>query len=62
MANDDWTADDVKHAVMNGRVVLQEQKQDVLWRVVGSDIDGGQIQVVVAVSEDKIEIKVVTTF
>jgi hypothetical protein len=62
MADDGWTADDVKHAVMNGRVVLQEQKQDVLWRVVGTDIDGGQIQVVVAVYESEIEIKVVTTF
>ena len=62
MGNDGWTADDVKHAVMNGLVILEEQKRDVLWRVLGRDIDGGQIQVVVAVDEWSIKIKVVTTF
>jgi Domain of unknown function (DUF4258) len=62
MDNDRWNADDVKYAVMNGRVILEEQKRDVLWRVLGRDIDGGQIQVVVAVDEGSIEIKVVTTF
>jgi hypothetical protein len=62
MKKDGWTADDVKHAVTNGRIVLQEQKQDVLWRVQGKDIDGNGIQVVVAVDEASITIKVVTTF
>jgi hypothetical protein len=62
MGNDGWTADDVKHAVMNGRVILEEHKRDVLWRVVGRDFDGNQIQVVVAVYEGSIKIKVVTAF
>jgi hypothetical protein len=62
MADDGWSADDVKHAVMNGRVVLQEQKQDILWRVEGSDVDGSQIRVVIAVFEREIQIKVITAF
>lgn len=62
MANDGWTADDVQFALMNGQVVLQEQKRDVLWRVEGTDIDGGRIKVVVAVYELTIKIKVITTF
>ena len=62
MGKDGWSADDVKHAVMTGRVILEEQKHDVLWRVSGTDIDGGKIQVVVAVYEAAIKIKIVTTF
>ena len=62
MANDGWTADDVRHAVMNGRVVLEEQKQDRLWRVEGKDVDGNRIQVVAAVDEVGIRVKVITTF
>jgi hypothetical protein len=61
-AKDGRSADDVKYAVMLGRVVLEEQKRDVLWRVMGPDIDGGQIQIVVAVYERAIRIKVITTF
>ena len=62
MAADGWTADDVQFALMNGQVILQEQKRDVLWRVEGTDIDGGRIRVVVAVYELTIRIKVITTF
>jgi hypothetical protein len=47
---------------MNGQVVLQEQKKDRLWRSVGKDIDGDRIQVVVAVYEEEITIKIITTF
>jgi hypothetical protein len=53
---------DVQSALMNGQVTLQEQKQDTLWRVVGKDIDGRTIEVVVAVYEAEIAIKVVTAF
>jgi hypothetical protein len=62
MAKDGWTADDVIHAVTNGQVVLEEQKQDRLWRVDGKDVDGNRIQVVVAVYETDIRIKVITAF
>jgi hypothetical protein len=62
MAKDGWTAADVQFALMNGQVVLHEQKRDILWRVEGTDIDGGRIQVVVAVYELTIRIKVITTF
>ena len=47
---------------MNGQVVLHEQKKDLLWRVEGRDVDGNKIEVVVAVHEEAITIKVVTTF
>lgn len=53
---------DVESALTNGQVVLQEQKQDTLWRVKGKDIDGNNIEVVVAVYESAIAIKVVSTF
>jgi hypothetical protein len=46
----------------NGRVILHEIKQDLLWRVIGNDLDGGRVQVVVAVDEEEIAIKMVTTF
>jgi hypothetical protein len=62
MAADGWTADDVQEALINGHVVLHEQKRDLLWRVEGTDIDGGRIRVVVAVYELIIRIKVITTF
>ena len=63
MANDGWTANDVMHVLMtNGQVILHELKRDVLWRIEGTDIDGGRIRVVVAVYEMAIEIKVITTF
>lgn len=53
---------DVECALTNGQVILEERKSDVLWRVKGNDIDGNNIEIVVAVYEDDIEIKVVTTF
>jgi hypothetical protein len=62
LAKDGRTTDDVETALMNGRVVLHEQKKDLLWRVVGKDIDGNGIQVVVAVDAANLVIKVVTTF
>jgi hypothetical protein len=45
-----------------GRVAWVEQKQDVVWHVEGRDIDGRRLRVVVAVFEDLIKIKVITTF
>jgi|SRR5882672_7350993 len=60
--NDGWTTDDVIHAVRNGRVVLEEQKQDRLWRVEGKDVDGNRVQVVVAVDDVGIRVKVITAF
>jgi chromosome condensin MukBEF ATPase and DNA-binding subunit MukB len=62
MGNDDRTANDIQFAVMNGQVVLHEQKRDVLWRVEGRDLDGRRIQIIVAVYEQAIRIKIVTTF
>lgn len=63
IAADGWTANDVIHALMtNGQVVLHEQKKDLLWRVEGRDLDGGQIRVVIAVYEITIRIKVITVF
>jgi hypothetical protein len=56
------TAPDIQHALTNGRVTLHEQKRDLLWRVLGADVDGNRMEVVVAVYEDAIAIKVVTVF
>lgn len=63
LAKDGRTADDVRYAVVtNGQVTLHELKRDLLWRVEGKDIDGGRIQVVVAVFATVIKIKVITAF
>jgi len=62
MQNDGWAAEDVVHAVKSGRVILQEQKKDRLWRVEGRDVDGNRMEVIVAVYEMAIAIKVITTF
>src|SRR4051812_41092968 len=62
MKKDGWTANDIHFALMNGQVVMHEQKQDVLWRVEGTNIDGERITVIVALYELTIEIKVVTAF
>lgn len=62
VADDERTTLDVEHALMNGRVILEEYKQDVLWRVIGADLDGRRVQAVVAVYEEEIIIKVITTF
>ena len=56
------TTNDVEFALMNSQVTLVEWKRDVLWRAVGNDVDGNQITAVVAVYEEEIVIKVVTTF
>ena len=62
IAKDGRTTDDIRHAVTNGTVTLEEQKQDRLWRVEGRDVDGNRIQAVVAVFEAAIIIKVITAF
>jgi hypothetical protein len=63
LAKDGRTADDVRYALMtNGQVTLHELKQDLLWRVEGRDIDGKRIQVVAAVFETAIKIKIITAF
>lgn len=62
VAKDGRTAADVEHSLMNGQVVLHEVKKDILWRSEGTDLDGERIRVVVAVFEEEILIKVITTF
>lgn len=62
VADDGRTTLDVEQALTNSRVTLHEQKKDLLWRAVGSDLDGNRVQVVVAVDEAQITIKIVTTF
>ena len=62
MEKDGRTAPDVEFALTNGQVVLQEQKRDLLWRVRCRDVDGNGFEVVVAVNEREITIKIVTTF
>jgi hypothetical protein len=55
------TQPDVKHALMNGHILLIEtSKKDVLWRVVGIDLDDRNLTVVAAVFPDEIRIKIVT--
>ena len=49
VADDGRTTHDIEFVLMNCHVVLHEQKQDLLWRAVGPEVDGGQIEVVVAV-------------
>jgi hypothetical protein len=54
---------DIEQALTNCRVILHEiAKRDLLWRAVGRDMDGKSVQVVVAVNEQEITVKVVTTF
>lgn len=60
--DDGRTTQDVEDMLTNGQVLLHEQKQDLLWRVRGSNVDGEKIEAVVAVFEETITIKVVTTF
>ena len=63
MEKNGWSAPDIQNGVMNGQVTLQEDaKQDRLWRVRGRDLDGRRIQIVVAVDEMEVTIKVVTAF
>ena len=56
------SSEDVICVLINGQVILEEIKQDTLWRVMGKDIDGIPLEVVVAVYEETITIKVVTAF
>jgi hypothetical protein len=62
MSNRQINAEDVSHALMNGQVILEEVKQDLLWRVKGRDIDMDPLEVLVALQEDSTTIKVITTF
>jgi hypothetical protein len=62
VADDGRTTHDVEFALTNCQVVLQEQKRDLLWRAMGKDIDGNRVQVVVAVDQVEITVKIVTTF
>lgn len=56
------TAPDVIKVLTKGQVTLHEMKEDLLWRVEGRNVDGEGLEVVVAVYQDIIEIKVVTAF
>jgi hypothetical protein len=57
------TQPDVKRVLTRGQVLFHEwAKKDVLLRVEGRDVDGNRLQVQVAVYEEAIEIKVITTF
>lgn len=63
MKNDEITTADVISCLTNGHVVLEERnKPEILWRVVGRDVDLRKIQVVAAVYEDVVLIKVITCF
>lgn len=62
VTDDGRTTLDVEYSLTNCQVVLQEDKQDRLWRTVGQGMDGEIIEAVVAVYEDATAIKVVTSF
>jgi hypothetical protein len=62
MAERNIQASDIQQALINGHVVLEERKRDLLWRIDGKDIDGRRIQVVAAIYKEAIEIKIVTVF
>ncbi len=54
---------DIQYALTIGHVELVEtNKKDILWRVVGNDVDGRRITVLVAVYPDIRAIKIVTAF
>jgi uncharacterized protein DUF4258 len=55
-------AEDVKHALTTGQIMFHELKQDVLYRVDGTDLDGHRLQVQVAIYEEIVSIKVITAF
>jgi hypothetical protein len=59
---DGRTTLDIETMLTNCQVVLMETKKDILWRAVGTDIDGNRLEAVVAVSEEEITIKIVTSF
>jgi hypothetical protein len=55
------TVPDIQCALGNGRVVLVETaKKDIVWRVEGRDIDGDIIVIIIAISENIIN--VITVF
>ena len=56
------TQPDIKNAVTKGHVVFEEAKRDLLWRVIGPDLDGNTIEVVVTVYEAEVAVKIVTVF
>ena len=57
-----WQAD-VEYALTNSHVVLIEtHKRDILWRVIGHDVDGRRLTILVAAYPDICAIKVVTAF
>jgi len=62
VAKERWTATDVEYSLTNCQVTLVEWKKDVLYRSVGTSLDGDRIEAVVAVFENEIVIKVVTVF
>jgi hypothetical protein len=55
-------AEDVIQALTNGHILFHEIKRDTLYRVDGRDLDGRRLQVQVALNDDAIEIKIITTF
>jgi hypothetical protein len=56
------TAPDVVYCLTNGQVILEEYKEDILWRVKGRDLDGRTLQVIIAAYESEKRIKIVTVF
>ena len=62
MAERNITAPDIEQVLIKGHVVLEEWKNDILWRVRGRDLDGREVEVVASVDEGEIKIKVVTVF
>ncbi len=55
-------AEDVIGALTNGHILFHEIKEDILYRVDGKDLDGNRLQVQVALYDETIAIKVITTF
>jgi Domain of unknown function (DUF4258) len=62
MAERGITAEDVIHALTFGQIMFHELKQDVLYRVDGTDLDGRRLQAQVAIYEEIVLIKVITAF
>jgi hypothetical protein len=63
MAERNIAASAIKRVLTIGQVTLEETaKKDICWRVEGTDLDGRRIEVVVAVYEEAIKIKVITVF
>ena len=63
MAERTITAAALRYLLTNGQVTLEENaKKDICWRVEGVDLDGRPLSAVVAVFEQAITIKVITTF